>query len=147
MYFVDCQSISTVPDTDGGDAYVTSSEGQTNVSVVCTVLNSLMIQAKTDWRIRREGEDQDLIDLVFDENGQPVSPGFIVGDIFITGQPIPMFNDIYATNLTFLNFTSEYDTTQLQCGPTNSETRSFFLGFPGLMQGSPCILCIMNLLS
>ena len=135
IYFVnvDCQSISTIPDTDGGDAYVASNEGEVNVTVVCIVFSG-STQVQTPWRIRRDGEDQMLVEIEFDANGQPTSPAFIIGDVFASGEQIPIAQPTtYETNFTFLNFTNEFDTTQLQCGDMATETRNFFLGFPGLM--------------
>ena len=127
------QSISTIPDTDDSDAYLTSEEGDINVTVVCIVFSS-QNQVITPWRIRRQSKDSMIMSLFFSSNGQPTSAEFM-GDIIATGEFVPMdpSNRTYRTNVTFLNFTREFDTTQLQCGVTAVETRNVFLGFPGLM--------------
>ena len=130
LSIVQNQSVSTIPDTSNGDAFITADEGAINVTVVCTMFNSGLNQIVTLWRIQREGEDQALRDIGFSDGGVPTITEFI-GDLFATGKPLPGISGTFLTNFTFLNFSSQFDTTHLQCGETVVETRNVFLGFPG----------------
>ena len=130
LYFVRSQNITTIPDTNTGDAYITVKEGEINETVVCIVFNPT-IQLQSIWRIQRQGEDTMLMSIFFTSNGVPTTAEF-VGDLFATGDMIPDLQSTYLTNFTFLNFTTEFDTTRLQCeNGFNQERRTFFLGFPG----------------
>ena len=129
VFQIQCQSISTIPDTSNQNAYIAIYTGE-NTTVVCTVFSTETNQLQTPWRIRRLKKDSGLRKLQFAPDGLPTEVEFI-GHFIATGKQIPMIQNTYRTNLTFFNFTNEFDTTQLQCGDTAIETRNFFLGFPG----------------
>ena len=124
------QNITTIPDTNAGNAYITVNEGEINVNLVCTVFSSPTNQIQSVWRIQREGIDMMQITVNFNLNGQP-TPGEFAGLLFATGDMIPDIQLTYQTHFTFLNFTSQFDTTRLQCGDPIVETRTFIMGFPG----------------
>ena len=124
------QSIVTIPDASEGDEYVAVDTG-INVTVVCTVFSTEKNQLQTPWRIQRLGKDSELRKINFAQDGLPTEAEFI-GHFIATGKQIPQtIQNTYRTNLTFLNFTSKFHTTQLQCGDKAIETTNFFLGFPG----------------
>ena len=130
LSIVRCQSVSTIPDTDDGPAYIITLEGEVNLTVVCTVFETNQVQ--TVWRIRRQEEEQTLTQVLFGSNGIPTMPAEFIGDLFATGELISGTADTFLTNFTFLNFTKEFDTTQLQCGNTALGTdRQFFFRYPG----------------
>ena len=70
LYFVRSQNITTIPDTNTGDAYITVKEGEINETVVCIVFNPT-IQLQSIWRIQRQGEDTMLMSIFFTSNGVP----------------------------------------------------------------------------
>ena len=129
VFRIQGQSISTMPNTSNGDAYIAIHNGE-NTTVVCTVFSTETNQLQTPWSIKRLEKDSGLRQLQFAPDGLPTEVEFI-GHFIATGKQIPMIQNTYRTNLTFLNFTNEFDTTQLQCGDMAIETRNFFLGFPG----------------
>ncbi len=130
LCLVVAQNISTVPDTDDGPVYITANENEVNVTVMCTVFSTPTLQLQTPWHLQRLQTDSMLRQVFFLSNGVPNDPMEFNDDLFATGELITGTSDTYLTTLQFLNFTSEFDTTELQCG-TNSDLRTFFLGFPG----------------
>ena len=131
LYLVVAQNISTVPDTDDGPVYITANENEVNVTVMCTVFNPQMAQLQTPWHLRRLQIDSMLRRVYFLSNGVPNNPMEFNDDLFATGELIAGTSDTYLTTLLFLNFTTEFDTTELQCGADYLEVRTFLLGFPG----------------
>ncbi len=129
LCLVVAQNISTVPDTDDGPVYITANENEVNVTVMCTVFSALMTQLQTPWHLQRLQTDS-MLRQVFFTDGVPTDPMEFNGDLFATGELIPGSSITYLTALQFLNFTTEFDATELQCG-LNGNMRTFFLGFPG----------------
>ena len=63
------------------------------------------------------------------QSGMPLFPSEFADDFFATGEIIPGTSQTFLTTLKFLNFTSEFDKTEVQCG--SSDIRTFVFGFPG----------------
>ena len=122
------QVFTTVPNTDSGPAYVFADEGTRNVSLYCMVIQN-NIQIQTLWFVKRQNDSAER-PTDYNAAGELTSPSDLVGKITATGDVIPgnMQSLTYETNLTILNFTSEFNLAQVQCesGPV------FNLGFPGM---------------
>ena len=116
---------TTVPNTNNGPAYVFVEEGTLNVSLYCQV-NSNNIQIQTRWLVKRS-TDIALFVLDFNTAGELISPADLVGKITAIGDVILGISLTYETNLTILNFTSEFDHVQIQCGLQGFELRKFNL--------------------
>ena len=118
-------TVTTIPDTD----YVFANEGTENISLYCVVDNDGN-QTITDWFIMRQ-TDSNLVQPSFHKNGTVIEPADLIGKIEAIGDPFPQLPTItYQTNFTIINFTSEFDLSQLKCGPQGS-FRTFNLGFTG----------------
>ena len=124
---------TTVPSTNNGPAYVFADEGTLNVSLYCEVI-SQNIQVLTRWFVRRQTDNMILI-TDFNAAGELTSPNELLGTITAIGYVIPdsQLNLTYETNFTILNFTSEFDLAQIQCGPNDGLTRTFSLGLAGMI--------------
>ena len=118
-------SVTTIPDTD----YVFANEGTENISLYC-VVDIDGNQTITDWFIMRQ-TDSMLTQPSFYKNGTVNTPADLIGKIEAIGDPFPPLPTItYQTNFTIINFTSEFDLSQLKCG-TQGTLRTFNLGFTG----------------
>ena len=121
---------TTIPDTDSGLAYVFANEGTENVSIYCVVIiNGVQFQSR--WRVKRL-IDSDFTTTDYSPNGDLISPAGLIGDITATGELIPGSSLTYETNFTILNFTNEFNLTEVQCGPQGTDLRLFIFGFPGI---------------
>ena len=123
---------TTVPSTNNGPAYVFAEEGTLNVSLYCEVI-SQNIQVQTRWFVRRQTDNMILI-TDYNAAGELTSPNVLLSKITAIGNVIPdsLLNLTYETNFTILNFTSEFDLVQIQCGPNDGLTKTFNLGLPGM---------------
>ena len=124
------QVFTTVPNTDSGPAYVFADEGRRNVSLYCIVIQN-NIQIQTPWFVKRQIDSAERL-TNYNAAGELTSPSDLVGKITATGDVIPgnMQSLTYETNLTILNFTSEFNLAQVQCG--SGPIRVFNFGFPGI---------------
>ena len=113
----------------GGTLYVPVDEGQLNFLIECVVFNGGS-QAVTSWAIQRDGIESMLTSITF-MNGMISTPADLIDVVTIIGEPVPGLEDLtFLSNFTILNFTSQFDTTIVRCGPS-SDRRLFTLGFPG----------------
>ena len=119
---------TTVPNTDSGPAYVFADEGTLNVSIYCKVNNNG--QALTRWLIKRN-DDSAMIEPAFDFNGKVTNPPDLVGKIEAIGNVLVQGSLTFQTNFTILNFTDEFDLSQVKCGPQSATLRQFNFRFPG----------------
>ena len=128
------QNISTVPGTDDGQAgYIIANEGEVNITVMCTVFSTQTQQLQTPWFLQRLQTDSSSQPVLFFSDGTPSNSEFSE-DLFATGELIVGTSDTFLTIFKFLNFTAEFDTTQLECGLSGNR-RTFVLGFPGTVDG------------
>ena len=123
---------NTIPDTNSGPGYVFAEEGTLNVSIYCKVfINGEQFQSR--WLVKRQS-DTGLILPNFDVSGQVTGPlpqaSTLIGKIIATGELIPNASVASQTNFTIVNLTSEFNLSQIQCGP-QGETQKFNFGFPG----------------
>ena len=125
------QNISTVPDTTDGPAYIAASDGEVNVTILCTVFSSPTQQLQTPWFLQREQTDSSLRQVFFFSNGVPNDPSEFADDLFATGELIEGTSDTFLTIFKFLTFTTEFNTTRVECGA--NERRAFIFGFPGTL--------------
>ena len=120
---------TTIPDTDSDrPAYVFANEGTENISLYCLVDNS-GTQTVSRWSIMRK-TDSSLLPITFFINGTVDTPADLIGKITAIGDPFPGLPITYQTNFTIINFTNEFDLSQLKCGETGI-LRTFNLGFTG----------------
>ena len=122
-------TITTIPDTDSGPAYVFANEGTENISLYCEVINNLGNLQLTNWFITRQ-TDSNVVEPAFFLNGTVDTPEDLKGKITAIGEPLTGLPLQFQNNFTIINFTSEFDLCQLQCGPQGS-LRIFILGFTG----------------
>ncbi len=128
LLFIYVYSQSTVtipPNVENGIVYVPVNNGETNVTLVCEVFTSPDTQIATIWTILRPVEPE-AISFV---DGELTSPADLIGGLRVTGDIIPDLSFTYETNLTIVNFTSQFDNVTLRCG--EDEIIRFILGFPG----------------
>ena len=123
---------TTVPSTNSGPAYVFAKEGTLNVSLYCEVI-SQNIQVLTRWFVKRQTDNMIRI-TDYNAGGELTFPNDLLGKITAIGNVIPdsLQNLTYETNFTIVNFTSEFDLAQIQCGPNDGLTRTFIIGLPGM---------------
>ena len=119
---------TTVPDTDSGPAYVYAEEGTLNVSLYCHVISN-NIQVQSTWYVKKQTDEGAFITR-FNVTGELISPADLVGKITAIGEVVQELGLTYQTNFTKLNFTSEFNLAQVQCGP--GPIREFNFGFPGM---------------
>ena len=125
---------NTIPDTDSGvPAYVFANEGTENVQLYCEVIRNDM-NVQTRWLIKRQN-DLNFAILTFDVNGTVSSSEHsdLIGKIEAIGEPISQTLQ-FQTNFTIINFTSEFDLSQIKCGPDGAQLREFNLGLPGIFK-------------
>ena len=122
---------TTVPSTNSGP-YVFAEERTPNVSLYCEVI-SQNIQVLTRWFVKRQTDNMIRI-TDYNAAGELTFPNDLLGKITAIGSVIPdsLQNLTYETNFTILNFTSEFDLAQIQCGPNDGLTRTFIIGLPGM---------------
>ena len=118
---------TTVPDTDSGPAYVYADEGTLNVSLYCYVISN-NIQVQSTWFVKKQTDEGAFI-TSFNITGELISPADLIGKITAIGDIVQELGLTYQTNFTILNFTSEFNLAQVQCGP--GPIREFNFGFPG----------------
>ena len=126
------QNISTVPDTTDGPAYIAASDGEVNVTIMCTVFIGPTQQVQTPWFLQREQTDSSLRQVFFLSSGVPNDPSEFADNLFATGELVEGTSDTFLTIFKFLTFTAEFDTTRVECGASN-ERRAFIVGFPGTL--------------
>ena len=120
---------TTIPDTDSGPGYVFANEGTENVPIYCEVFNDVGNQIITRWSIMRQ-TDSSLLPVTFFVNGTVDTPEYLMGKIEAIGEPFPGFPITYQNNFTIVNFTSEFDGSQIACGQTGA-LRTFNIGLSG----------------
>lgn len=128
--YVYSQSTVTIPsNVENGIVYVPVNNDETNVTLVCEVFTGPTQMIPTIWTILRPSVDPDMFDFISFLDGEVTSPADLIGDLTITGDIIPGLSFTYETNLTIVNFTSQFDNVTLRCG--QDEIIRFILGFPG----------------
>lgn len=125
---------NTIPDTNSGPGYIFAKEGTLNVSIYCKVfIDDEQFQSR--WVVKRQS-DTGLILPSFDASGQVTGPlpqaSTLIGKIRVSGELLPNISIASHTNFTIVNLTSEFDLSQVQCGP-QGVTQEFNFGFPGLI--------------
>ncbi len=116
-------TISTVPCTDDNTvASLAIKEGESG-SLMCNVHHAIYQQQPTSWFIWRSSIDAKLMSIVSNTEGIITGPEGLTNNVIIT-------DDVSYANFTIKNFTSQFDTSQVQCG-TFTIRRTFKLGFPG----------------
>ena len=115
---------TTIPPTDGGLAYVFADEG-TNVTVFCQEFlngNRFLVS----WQIQRATEST-FTEIEFTD-GVSTGPDDVAGDITVTGD---FLSDVltFRSNLTIIEFTSDYDGSMISCGSSPNPI-IFNFGFP-----------------
>lgn len=123
-------TITTIPEINEEltQAYVPVESSALPVTIQCTVYNGNN-QFNTLWFIQRSS-DSSLISITL-TNGVIINPHDLSDDVIITGEPITDHVS-FGTNFTILNFTTQFDGAEVQCG-TYSTRRKFKLGFAGLI--------------
>jgi len=126
-------NITTIPNTDDGDAYVFGEEGDLNISMYCEVINNdIQLKVQTSWYLQRQSDSGPPTLVVFDPDGIPNTPSDLADDIIALGEEAPgLGGETFRTNFTILNFTSQFTQALLQCG-TSLVRRNFNLGLSGL---------------
>ncbi|XP_019863684.1 PREDICTED: uncharacterized protein LOC109592746 [Amphimedon queenslandica] len=107
--------------------YVIASEGE-EISLYCLTINNVH-QAQTSWFIRKVGES--LRSTSYNgSTGELTEPSDFIGQFTATGDLL-QGTLTFQTNFTLLNFTREFDLTQITCGTGNAgESFIYTIGLP-----------------